>query len=323
MMRRRLLAVAVTLALAAAAGAVGLVRKDEAERQRRAAQTVTVLHWNICGAAQNCANRGATHEGSSVARLAGEAAHRRPDLLTVNEVCRAQYEELELLLALKGWRMSGAYAQMHDNVPACGGDSSYGLAVFSRQPLTGPVQYRPFTATGDEEYEAQGRVEPVRRGVLCAPTTARGRQLVLCGAHGGTEPGQMAQAHEWFADTTAFPAQLPVVFAGDLNQQPNEASMAGIYAHTRGEKDPGEPTGRFTEADETDKAWFRLGAAGGVRCDPKQVSRCRNGAPTAADGRKIDYIFATEEHFTAPAARTTRFPESDHELYQGTFRFRQ
>ncbi|MBW5483600.1 endonuclease/exonuclease/phosphatase family protein [Streptomyces bambusae] len=323
-MRKRLLGAAVALALAAAAGAVGLVRHDEAEKRKQAAQTVKVVHWNICGAAQNCANRGATHAGTSVARLADEAQRRRPDLLSVNEICRAQYEELDLLLALKGWRMAGAYAQMHDNVPACGGDSSYGLAVFSREPLTGPVQFRPFTVTGDEEYEAQGRIEQVRRGMLCVPTSARGRQLALCGAHSGTAPGQLAEVHHWFADRAAFPPQLPVVFAGDLNQQPNEASLAGLYAHTRGEKDLGEPDGRFIEADERDRDWFRQGGAGGVRCDTKGVSRCRNGAPTTVDdSRKIDYVFATEDHFTAPDGRTARFPESDHLLYEGTFRFRQ
>ncbi|MFG2999728.1 endonuclease/exonuclease/phosphatase family protein [Streptomyces sp. NPDC048340] len=283
-------------------------------------ELLRVLEWNICGAAQNCSNRGSTGVGTSLARLAEQVQFRTPDLLSVNEICHAQFVALQALLSVRGWRMEGAYAQMHDNVPACGSDSSYGLAVFSREPLTAPAQYRPFASTS-EEYVAQGRAERVRRGVLCAPTTVKFRRVVLCGAHSGTEPDQLVQAQEWFADAELFPPDVPVVFAGDLNQQPNEAPLAGLYSHTRGEKDTYEPRGRFIEADESDREWFRQGAAGGVRCDDPGVARCRNGAPTADDGRKIDYIFATEAHFNSPTGRTEDFPESDHVLYEASFRF--
>ncbi|MFJ6796794.1 endonuclease/exonuclease/phosphatase family protein [Streptomyces sp. NPDC091268] len=304
--------------------AVALLAQHHAEREdpQPPGELLRVMQWNICGAAQNCRNRGATGAGSSVARLAEQVAARHPDLLSVNEICRSQFEALQRLVSIHGWRMEGSYAQMHDNVPACGNDSSYGLAVFSKEPLTGPPQYRPFGATS-EEYVAQGRAEQVRRGVLCVPTTVKYRRLLLCGAHAGTEAEQLVEAEGWFADAALFPPDLPVVFAGDLNEQPNEAPLAGIYSHTRGEKDTYEPRGRFIEADESDREWFRQGAAGGVRCDAPRATRCRNGAPTADDGRKIDYIFATEADFTSPAGRTEDFPESDHVLYEGTFRFRR
>lgn len=321
--RRRAAVLAAALVPLAVAGA--LVRWTTGPPQEEPAgtgQLLRVMQWNICGAAQTCSNRGASGSGTSVARLAQEAQDRSPDLMSVNEICRSQYRELDTLLALRGWRMQGVYQEMHDNVASCGADGSYGLAVFSRERLDAPARYRPFASTS-EEYVAQGRAEQVRRGVLCVPTTVHGRRVELCGAHSGTEPEQLAEARRWFADPALFPPELPVVFAGDLNQQPNEAPLGGLYAHTRGEKDTRDPDGRFLEADETDRSWFRQGAAGGVTCDPAAVTRCRNGAPTSDDGRKIDYIFVTEAHFTSPTGRTTSFPESDHMLYEGTFRFRE
>ncbi|MFD9335131.1 endonuclease/exonuclease/phosphatase family protein [Streptomyces sp. NPDC060028] len=320
MKRRYQLALALALVPLATAGL--LVQQYSAGEEEPSGELLRVMEWNICGAAQNCQNRGATGDGTSVVRLAEQVEARHPDLLGVNEICRSQFEALQRLVSIRGWRMEGSYAQMHDNVRSCGSDGSYGLAIFSREPLTAPPKYRAFASTS-EEYVAQGRAEQVRRGMLCAPTTVKYRRVMLCGAHAGTEPEQLAEMQGWFADPALFPADLPVVFAGDLNQQPNEASLAGLYSHTRGEKDTYEPRGRFIEADEGDRSWFRQGAAGGVRCDAPGVTRCRNGAPTADDGRKIDYIFATEAHFTGPEGRTEDFPESDHVLYEGTFRFRE
>jgi endonuclease/exonuclease/phosphatase family metal-dependent hydrolase len=258
-----------------------------------------------------------------VSRLVHETAARKPDVLSVNEVCRAQYDRLRHDLGAAGYVMHGAYAQMQRNVAACGDDTSFGTAVFSRQPLTGTPDYRRYSDTGGETYEGAGRTETVRRGLLCVDTTlADGDPLTACTSHAGTAFEQLDEVHRWFADPEKFPEDRPVVFAGDLNQQPNERSLSGIYAHTRGENDRRDPDGRFIEAAETDRKWFRLGASGGVRCDDPEAERCRNGPPTAADGRKIDYVFATESHFTDPHGSLSTYPESDHALYEGTFRLR-
>ncbi|MDJ0380247.1 endonuclease/exonuclease/phosphatase family protein [Streptomyces sp. G-G2] len=329
MTRRRLAAVGLALTLAAAALGWARTSADtplwdgSREADPDAGESVVVLQWNICGAAHQCVNHGGTGNGTSIARLVSEAALRQPDLLGVNEICRGQFQALEGLFKVRGVLLHGAYQEMHGNVPACGGDTSYGLAVFSRQELTGPPVYRAFTDTDGETYQAEGRSEPVRRGLLCVPTRARGQRMTFCGAHAGTAAGQLLEAHAWLAGPAAFPPAIPVILAGDLNQQPNEVSLAGLYAHTRGEKERRDPDGRFLEADERNRRWFRMGGTGGVRCQDPEPARCRNGAPTAADGRKIDYIFATEAHFTAPRAVTVQAPESDHVLYEGIFQFRK
>ncbi|MET9696554.1 endonuclease/exonuclease/phosphatase family protein [Streptomyces sp. NPDC006529] len=329
-MRRRLpaalglTAVALAAALGWAGGAADAPLWDgSGEADPSAGPSVVVLQWNICGAAHQCANHGGTGKGTSVTRLVNEVVLRHPDLLGVNEICRGQFEALQGAFRERGLPLQGAYQQMHGNVPACGGDSSYGLAVFSREAPTGPPRYRAFTDTDGETYLAAGRSEPVRRGLLCLPTRARGREVTFCGAHAGTADSQLKELQRWFADPVAFPSALPVILAGDLNQQPNEASLAGLYGHTRGEKDQHDPDGRFLEADERNRRWFKMGGTGGVRCQDPAPARCRNGAPTADDGRKIDYIFATEAHFTAPRAATVKVQESDHVLYEGVFQFKQ
>ncbi|MER5732348.1 endonuclease/exonuclease/phosphatase family protein [Streptomyces sp. NPDC002138] len=329
-MRRRRLA-ALGLALALAAAALGWARSDardplwdgSGEADPQAGPSVVVLQWNICGAAHQCPNHGGTGRGGSVDRLVNETVLRHPDLLGVNEICRGQFQALEAVFRERGLPLRGAYQQMHGNVPACGADTSYGLAVFSREELTGPALFRAFTDTDGETYQAGGRSEPVRRGLLCVPTRARARQVTFCGAHAGTADSQLKELHRWFDDPVAFPPTTPVILAGDLNQQPNEGSLAGLYGHTRGEKDQHDPDGRFLEADERNRRWFKIGATGGVRCQDPVPARCRNGAPTADDGRKIDYIFATEAHFTAPRAVTVPVTESDHVLYEGVFQFRK
>ncbi|WP_330333261.1 endonuclease/exonuclease/phosphatase family protein [Streptomyces sp. NBC_00536] len=327
--RRRLAALGLGLALAAAAlgwagtGADAPLWDGSVEADPDAGASVVVLQWNICGAAHQCANHGGTGKGTSVARLVNEVVLRHPDLIGVNEICRGQFEALQAVFKERGLPLRGAYQQMHGNVPACGADSSYGLAVFSAEAPTGPPRYRPFTDTDGETYLAAGRTEPVLRGLLCLPTRARGRGLTFCGAHAGTADSQLKELHRWFDDPVAFPPATPVILAGDLNQQPNEGSLAGLYGHTRGEKDQHDPDGRFLEADERNRRWFKMGGTGGVRCQDPVPARCRNGAPTAEDGRKIDYIFATEAHFTAPRAVTVKVPESDHVLYEGVFQFKQ
>ncbi len=243
-------------------------------------RTVRVLQYNLCGAAAACPwNAGGSGPGTSVARLVREAVRLRPDLITVNEICLTQYSALKDRLARAGLPMDGTYASALDNVPACGTSGRFGSAVLSRGDVPDDRQdYRRFTHTGAETYTGQGRTAPVHRGLLCARTRLDAVRLVACTAHTYAKaPEQLREIRDRMAE---FPADLPLVLAGDLNLPPRAPALALL-------------TDRFVEADAAQRA--------------------------TAGGRKIDYVFATRRHFSARDADVRAFPESDHALLQGLF----
>ncbi|WP_306318269.1 MULTISPECIES: VCBS repeat-containing protein [unclassified Streptomyces] len=286
------------------------------------APQLKVIHYNLCGASYSCANnQGGTGAGTSVARLVGEAAAYRADVLTIDEICLSQYAALKAQLTQAGWTMDGTYASSQDNVVNCGSDKRFGSAVLSRQNVPDDIQeYHAFVNTGGETYTNDGRTVQVKRGMLCANTSFADRPLKACTAHTyAKEPRQLQEIAGWVADPALFPVNTPVVLGADLNLQPNEAALAHLYDHTHSGKDgSAQPTGRFLEADESNPAWFTQGSTGGVTCTAPGVVRCRNGAPTTSDARKIDYVFADRRHFTAPSLTTTAFAESDHAMLKAS-----
>ncbi|MFF3634926.1 endonuclease/exonuclease/phosphatase family protein [Streptomyces sp. NPDC002250] len=255
-----------------------------ADRKGRApsGQRVTrVLQYNLCGASADCPwNGGRSGPGTSVARLVEEVVRLRPDLATVNEICLTQYTWLKEQLVRSGWLMDGTYASSLDNVPACGETGRFGSAVLSRGDVPdGRQDYRRFTHTGGEVYTNGGRTVSVRRGLLCGHTRLDGQQIIACTAHA------FAQAPEQLCEIrdriNEFPSAVPVVLGGDLNIPPGTPHLSCL-------------TGRFTEADEG-------------RAEP------------TADGRKIDYVFATRHHFAVQGVHVRKYPESDHAMLQGVF----
>lgn len=323
-------AAVVTVVMAPkAATSVAHARTDDGSRLR-------VMQYNICGAAAGCpGNAGRSGAGTSVARAVSEAVHYRPDILTVNEICRSQYRELKKSLARAGWAMDGTYASAQDNVPNCGRDRRFGSAVLSRAPVPDDVhEYHAFTDTGGETYTNGGRTVTVRRGLLCAETSFRGRPLKACTAHAYAKAsGQIREIRDWTADPAFFPAGVPVVIAGDLNLQPNSPALAQLYGTARSRPESTDPgpagadgttgsAGPFLEGDERDIRWFRATSTGGVVCRAAETAWCRNGAPTAA-GRKIDYVFADSRDFDAPTEETRTFPESDHAVVEAAFTLRR
>ncbi|MFF5505359.1 endonuclease/exonuclease/phosphatase family protein [Streptomyces roseolus] len=239
---------------------------------------VSVLHYNMCGAANGCPwNAGGSGRGTSVARIVAEVRNSRPDVITLNEVCRSQFTALRERLAAAGTPMDGTFQGGLTNVPACGPSGRFGTAVLSREPVRdGPPEFRAFSDSGGETYHNAGRTEPVRRGLLCARTRQGGGPLTVCTAHTyAAAPGQLDEIRAWTADASRFPAGTPLIVAGDLNLPPRAPAVDRLRA-------------RFLEADGTDR-------------------------PTA-DGRKIDYVFADRRHFASGTTLVRDFPESDHAM---------
>lgn len=243
-----------------------------------------VLQYNLCGAAAHCWwNAGRSGPGTSVARLAEEAARLRPDLVTVNEICLTQYARLKDRLARAGWRMDGTYASSQDNVPACGRTGVFGSAVLSRGDVPdGRRDYLRFAHTGGETSTNGGRTVAVRRGLLCAHTVFHGHPLIACTAH--TNARAPEQLREIRDRLDAFPASTPVVLAGDLNLPPEAPALSYLRDRfVEGRTAPGEAT---------------------------------------AGGRTIDHAFASRRHFTVRSAGVRTYPESDHALLRAEFTLR-
>ena len=97
-------------------------------------------------------------------------------------------------------------------------------------------------------------------------------------------------------DTSDPRSGRPVIVGGDFNSLPGYAGLSQFYARAVG------GSGRFIEMDE-----MRGGTA------------ARSGAPTFdIAGRKIDYVFASEDLFARPRAVSLPTTMSDHRVYIGT-----
>ncbi|MFE4633262.1 endonuclease/exonuclease/phosphatase family protein [Streptomyces sp. NPDC056773] len=274
-------------------------------------QQVRVMHYNMCGAAEGCPwNAGGSGSGTSIDRIVREAADFTPDVISLNEICKGQYQALLRRLDSLGNPMDGLFGEAQNNVGNCGSGGSFGAAVLVRKAAKKPVtENRRYSEDGGETYTGRGRTVAVRRGLLCLTTRLDdGRLLKACTTHANAmAPEQIAELREWTDDEESFPQAVPTLIAGDLNQQPNAEAMTHLYES------------RFFEADDDNREWFTKGSTGGVVCRPEETDRCRNGAPTA-DERKIDYIFADARHFTrARPTEVTTFPESDHAMMKARF----
>ena len=130
------------------------------------------------------------------------------------------------------------------------------------------------------------------RGLLCARGVLGRRRAVGCVTHiSATEsPRQVAEL------VAEYAAGDPVILTGDFNRKPGDRELSCLYGMGLGE-------GEYTEVDAA----------------PDGVPR-RGGAPTTRGGRKIDYIFATEDDFLPDGAEVISVkPElSDHRPLTGT-----
>lgn len=231
--------------------------------------TLSILQFNMCGNA--CETRFAV-----VDDLAAEIASRgrQPFVVTLNEVCRSQYDRLLANLPYRG--------HFQPTVPnRCWDGSDYGLAVLVR---SSDVAY-----AGSEPLPAPAGGEP--RMVTCVRTALVGRPLVACATHLDTDPantaGQVAAvAHH----AGGYRAGAAVVVGGDFNTTPGRPALAAMDAG-------------FVEADAAHDAF-----TGGC-----SRAGCGGGGPGYAHPtRKIDYVFLSRGDFTGISALVTSASHSDH-----------
>jgi endonuclease/exonuclease/phosphatase family metal-dependent hydrolase len=238
------------------------------------ASGLTFLQFNMCGNA--CGTRFAV-VADLVREIRGHPA--QPDVVTLDEVCRGQYDRLVADL-----HYGGHFEPTVRN--RCWDGSDYGVAILVRTTEVGYLGSWPLPSPAGGE----------PRTLVCVRATVRSGSLVGCVTHLDTDaanaPSQVAAVA---ARTTAFTGDL-VVVAGDFNATPDSAAMDPMY-------------GAFDEVEPRPGGEFTGGCPA-----PHCGSRPGYRHPT----RKIDYIFLSRGGSADRSARTSDAPHSDHTLLWAT-----
>jgi endonuclease/exonuclease/phosphatase family metal-dependent hydrolase len=230
--------------------------------------TLSILQFNMCGSA--CGTRFTIVEDLE-REITGRG--RQPFVVTLDEVCRGQYDKLLADLPYSG--------HFQPTVPhRCWDGSDYGIAVL--------VRSNDVAHAGSALLPAPAGGEA--RTVTCVRTAAPvpARSLVACATHLDTDP---ANTGSQVAAVAAYTGRFadPVVVGGDFNARPGDPAMTAM-------------ADGFVEADAGEDA-FTGGCSRGA---------CGTGPGYAHPTRKIDYVFLSRGDFTAVSARVTSAPHSDH-----------
>ena len=227
-MRRTRRSRTITLATAALLLAAAIAFTTGAE-PAAAAGPVRVMDFNICG---SICNHGVIDKPGAtdiVDEVRNRVRHFKPHILTLNEVCIAQFQRLKALFAGGSWKMRGVFRPQR-NDSRCRKGTSYGDAVFSSAGVHGQkVLQLPDPPKG-----------PENRAILCIRTSAGGGPVLACTLHLVTrdpmKAKQIAAAARALNDEAEDGA---VILGGDFNKTPS--GMGALLDPDRG--------GRFFDVD--------------------------------------------------------------------------
>lgn len=188
-----------------------------ASAARGQAPSVRVLQLNLCGSGiAGC------YTGRSTAEAAAVVRAERPDLVTLNEVCRGDVTTLERALAdvVPDGAVASAFQAARDartgEAYRCRNGSQYGIGVVSRWPSV------PGSTAAGGIYPVQDTDDPEQRAWLCLEVAAT-PALVVCTTHLAYTLREVASAQCRYLFGTVI-AQLrardgaaPLVLGADLN----------------------------------------------------------------------------------------------------------
>jgi endonuclease/exonuclease/phosphatase family metal-dependent hydrolase len=236
------------------------------------------LQFNLCGHA--CSGG----ELAVATDLANTIEERMPFVVTLNEVCENQYDQLRTDLA--------AYdGQFDPTGPRCRNGARYGNAVLLRATGLDVVgSWQLPNPAGDET-----------RRLLCVRS-----HMIVCVTHISNEAGNIAAQVGAVADIiSGLDLNYPLLLGGDFNTNPDDPRLDPLYRTCEG------GGGRFHEAD----------SAG---CANRSVLNGRVGSDVINEdtyGRhKYDYIFLSAGDWpesTADAIEATN-RLSDHDALWAT-----
>ena len=186
---------------------------------------VRVLQMNLCNS-----GLAGCYTGKSVARAVAVIRAQAPDLVTLNEVCRADVPVLERALAATDSSSATTSAfqpamnRHTGDAVHCRNGEPYGIALLSR---------RSALRTAGGIYPTQNPADPEQRAWLCLKTPG----FAACTTHLDATNAAVARAQCRYLIGTVLPKMgAPVVLGGDFNLR---ASMQGCLAAGQRRTDDG------------------------------------------------------------------------------------
>lgn len=199
-------------AAAAATAVVGLVSGPGVDaRPAVATEPVRIIQHNICGAICNDGVAVGTDDDPAVV---DEVRHRilaeQPHLVTLQEVCVGQFDQLRESLEDSAWPMDGVFRAQRIDDRCAGG---FGDAVLTAG-VVGATEVVDLPDRGSED-----------RAVICLHTDAEG-PVLACSLHlvTGRHKGHQERLDQLATVAEAFNARAEdeaVVVAGDFNTGPS------------------------------------------------------------------------------------------------------
>jgi hypothetical protein len=184
----------------------------------RAAQ-FSVLQMNLCDSGM----AGCYAGGRAVPEAAAVLVARRPDAVTLNEICARDLDgalSAAMIATWPGewvyWAFQPAYDRSRNAPYRCRNGDLYGIGVLGH---LAPASWAGFTARG-ASYPSQDAASPEERAWLCAHPIG---SYAVCTAHLAADTARVALAQCRYLLNTAIPAasasggHAPTVVGGDLN----------------------------------------------------------------------------------------------------------
>ncbi|MFC5824143.1 endonuclease/exonuclease/phosphatase family protein [Nonomuraea insulae] len=235
---RRLLTVAAVAVLIVTTAALPT---GPASAASSATATYKIWHWNMAGHQQHL---GSTTNGI-IQAIAGSISYRQPDFVSINEICRNQYDAVIDALQSMGWPQNPANFARYEPMTAAG-DPGYcagygiGIAIFSRFAL-GDTLRQALPYDGSDK----------QRKLLCAPVAAQPTTR-FCTTHLTTvaayKAAQLGHVHS-VLEAYRSQGDVPII-AGDFNVQPDSPLLNTWYdASVDTDANQGN-AGRYHELDD-------------------------------------------------------------------------
>jgi endonuclease/exonuclease/phosphatase family metal-dependent hydrolase len=270
-------------------------------------ETLEVLDWNIAGGVKNFG------EFDVVERIVREVQERRPDIISLNEVCIQQFERLATRLTEIGYPMGGYFSAAQLLVPSCAegiGDPriSNGNAVLVKAPVSRTQSYM-FESTDptipDNTLVERTALPGESKGVACLtarfPNTFQDTKV--CSTHlvarKSGEPNPYQEAEEETREMVRVfgteARNMPFILAGDFNIKtlPDNAVLGTVYTAPTSSTD-WTNSGNFKEVEQERQC---------VQTVPCDLAQGGQATHPQDGGEKIDYVFASRWYFTVPVGR--------------------
>jgi endonuclease/exonuclease/phosphatase family metal-dependent hydrolase len=263
-----------------------------------------IFQFNMCGAKQTptpgCASQVLDN---AVPAVVSSILDFKPAVVTLNEVCQSQFQQLRDTLNANGYTVYADFSTTRIPEPKCGNDpllGGLGNAILSHTQLSNVEETLLPNAGESETYN-----------LTCDETDLRSRTVKVCVTQLSTsadlrseQAGAVAQHVAGYLD-----AGFPVIVGGDFEARPWDSALTPMYAHHDG-------TGQLHEVDETDREYFQSPEYSCALDEPN----CRTGEGTVplpvALQYKYDYIFVSDE-FAALDGDATRTSISSHVPLRG------